>query len=70
MPVNIGFLPAELGAQSDPTEKRETGRKSHWRKTGLEPCEGFSPHAWGWTLLLDGEHRMAGVFPTRVGVDL
>ena len=30
----------------------------------------FSPHAWGWTETGAGAGAEAGVFPTRVGVDL
>jgi hypothetical protein len=29
----------------------------------------FSPHAWGWTVLLTVFDSDADVFPTRVGVD-
>jgi len=39
-------------------------------KLGLSLPEVFSPHTWGWTLVLNQSLGMDFVFPTHVGMDL
>ncbi len=69
-------FPTRVGVdQCTEAQQRLNGRFPHTRGGGPPDIAAqyeqmaFSPHAWGWTDMLDGFPASADVFPTRVGVD-
>ncbi len=61
--VRVGAA-ADVRATSSP-HTRGDGPRVH---TTLSARSTFSPHAWGWSALVQGIIRDVGVLPTRVGM--